>query len=141
MCSANRSFSCIDDRITTCFLSKWTPFVMKYVYTGPTIRFIHYYISVRAVKHEQNRRPDTVMDLVHCKLGKFLLFPTLVARWLYVCKDARKPSDKNWNYLSKVCHVMLQKWPLSRHLCKCFLPQMYDKRKTVTLMLSVRSMF
>jgi len=49
------------------------------------------------------------MDLVHCILGKFLVFPTFVARGLYVCKDAREPSGENWNYLSKVCHVMLQK--------------------------------
>jgi len=48
------------------------------------------------------------MDLVHCILGKFLVFLTLVARCLYFCKDAREPSGKNWNYLSKVCHVMLQ---------------------------------
>ena len=81
------------------------------------------------------------MDLVHCILGKFLVFPTLVARCLYVCKDAREPSGKTWNYLSKVCHVMLLKWPLSRHLCKCFLPQMYDKWQTVTMKLSGRSMF
>jgi len=49
------------------------------------------------------------MDLVHCILGKFLLFPTLVARSLYVCKNARELSGKNWNKLSKVCHVMFQK--------------------------------
>jgi len=49
------------------------------------------------------------MDLVHCILGEFLVLPTLVARCLYVCKDAREPSGKNWIYLSKVCHVMLQK--------------------------------
>jgi len=49
------------------------------------------------------------MDLVHCILVKFLVFPTLVARCLYVCKDARELSGKNWNYLSKVLHVMLLK--------------------------------
>jgi len=49
------------------------------------------------------------MDLVNCILGKFLVFPTLVAKCLYFCKDAREPSGKNWNYLSKVCHVMLKK--------------------------------
>jgi len=42
------------------------------------------------------------MDLVHCILGKFLVFPTLVARCLYVFKDARELRGKNWNYLSKV---------------------------------------
>jgi len=64
------------------------------------------------------------MDLVHCILGNFLVFTTLVARCLYVCKDAREPSDKYWNYLSK---VFMKKLPLSRHLCKYLLPQMYDK--------------
>jgi len=49
------------------------------------------------------------MDLVHCILGKFKVFLTLVARCLYFCKDATEPSGKNWNYLSKFCHVMLQK--------------------------------
>jgi len=68
-----------------------------------------------------------VMDLVHCILGNLLVFTTLVARCLYVCKHASEPSGKIWNYLSKVCHVIMQKWPLSRHLCKCLLPQMYDK--------------
>ena len=67
------------------------------------------------------------MDLVHCILGNFFVFTTLVARCLYVCKDAREPSGRNWNYLSKVFHVFMQKWQLSRHLCKCLLQQMYDK--------------
>jgi hypothetical protein len=58
------------------------------------------------------------MDLVHCILGKFLVFPTFVTRCLYVCKDAREPSGRNWNYLSKI-YVTLQKWSLFRHLCKC----------------------
>jgi len=49
------------------------------------------------------------MDLVHCILGKVLVFPTLVARCIYVCEHAREPSGKNWNYLSKICHVILQK--------------------------------
>jgi len=82
---------------------------MMYVYSEPTFRFILQYISVSPVRYERYRRPDTVMDLVHCILGKFLVFPTFVARGLYVCKDAREPSGENWNYLSKVCHVMLQK--------------------------------
>ena len=64
---------------------------------------------------------------MHCILGNFLVFTTLVASCLYVWKDAREPSGKNWNYLSKVCHVIMQKCPLSRHLCKCLMPQMYDK--------------
>jgi len=41
------------------------------------------------------------MDLVHCIQGHFLVVPTLVAKCLYVCKDARDPSGKMWNYLSK----------------------------------------
>ena len=44
------------------------------------------------------------MDLVHFILGNFLVFTTLVARCLYVCKDAKEPSGKNWNSLSKICH-------------------------------------
>jgi hypothetical protein len=44
---------------------------------------------------------ETVMDLVHCIQGNFLVIPTFVARCLYVCKDARDPSGKRWNYLSK----------------------------------------
>jgi len=82
---------------------------MNYVYTGPTFRIIHEYISISPVRQEQYRRPDTVMHLVHCIMGKFLVFPTLVARCLYVCKEAREFSGKNWNYLSEFCHVMLQK--------------------------------
>jgi len=34
------------------------------------------------------------MDLVHCILGNFLVFITLVARCLYVCKDDREPRAK-----------------------------------------------
>jgi len=37
------------------------------------------------------------MDLVHCIQCKFLVFPTLVARCLYFCKDAREPSGKIGN--------------------------------------------
>jgi hypothetical protein len=108
MSSAKRRFSCIDARNTACFLSIWSPHLMKYVHTGPTFKFILLYISVSPVRHEQYRRPDTAIDLVHCILGKFLEFFTLVARCLYFCKDARVPSVKNWNYLSKVGHVMFR---------------------------------
>ena len=45
---------------------------------------------------------ETVTDLVHCIKGKFLIVPTYAARSLYVCKDAREPRGKSWNYLSKV---------------------------------------
>jgi len=41
------------------------------------------------------------MDLVQCLQGNFLVVPTFVARCLYVCKDARDPSCKRWNRLSK----------------------------------------
>jgi len=33
------------------------------------------------------------MDQVHCILGNFLVVPT------FICKDARDPSGKMWNYL------------------------------------------
>jgi len=46
------------------------------------------------------------MDLVNCTLGNLLVFPTFVKWCLYVCKDAREPSGKKWNYLSKVCPEM-----------------------------------
>jgi len=49
------------------------------------------------------------MNLVPCILGKFLVFTTLVARCLYVCKDASEPSGKHLNFLSKVCLVIMQK--------------------------------
>jgi len=82
---------------------------MKYVYTGTTFRFILCYISISPVSHKQYRRPDSVMDLVQCILGKFLVFPALAARCLYVCKDARESSGIKSIYLSNVCNVMLQK--------------------------------
>jgi len=41
------------------------------------------------------------MGLVNCILGNFLVVSTLAARFHYVCKDARDPSGKMWNYLSK----------------------------------------
>ena len=141
MSSAYRRVSCIDAGNTAYFLSIWTLYLMKYGYPGPSFRFIHQYVSVNPVRHEQYRRPEFVMDLVHCILGNSLVFTTLVARCLYVCKDAREPSGKKWNNLSKVCHVIMQKWRLSRHLCKCLLSQMYEKWETVTMKLSVRSMF
>jgi len=46
------------------------------------------------------------MVLVNCNLGNFLVFPTFVKRCLYVCKDAREPNGKKWNYLSNVCSEM-----------------------------------
>jgi len=52
---------------------------------------------------------ETVTDLVLWVLGKFLVVPTFAARCLYVCKDAREPSGKKWNYLLRVCHLILQK--------------------------------
>jgi len=41
------------------------------------------------------------MDMARCKLGKFLVVPTFVARRLQVCKDARNPSGESGNYLSR----------------------------------------
>jgi len=52
---------------------------------------------------------ETVTDLVLWFLWKLLVVPTFVARCLYYCKDAREPSGKKWNNLSKVCNVILQK--------------------------------
>jgi len=36
-----------------------------------------------------------------CKLGKFLVVPTLVTRRLHICNAARDPSGEKWNYLSR----------------------------------------
>jgi len=41
------------------------------------------------------------MDMTRCGLGKFLVVPTLVTMRLLICKAARDPSGKRWNYLSK----------------------------------------
>jgi len=41
------------------------------------------------------------MDLVYCILCNFLVVPIFIARCLYVCKDARDPSGKCWNYWSR----------------------------------------
>jgi len=49
------------------------------------------------------------MDLVLCIPGKFLVFKSIVAKCICVCKVAREFSRKKWSYLSKVCHVILQK--------------------------------
>jgi len=43
------------------------------------------------------------MDMTRCKLGKFLVVPTFVARRLQVRKDVRDPSGESWNYLPKGC--------------------------------------
>ena len=69
------------------------------------------------------------MDLVHCILGKFLVFTTIVARSLCVCKVAREPSDKKWNYLSKVCHFfaeMTASSPFMSMFLATNLPQVID---------------
>jgi len=44
------------------------------------------------------------MDMVMTRLtlGKFLVVPTFVARRLQVRKDARDPSGKSWNHLSRM---------------------------------------
>jgi len=41
------------------------------------------------------------MDLKRCKLGKFLVVATFVARRLHSYKDASDPSSESWNYLSR----------------------------------------
>jgi len=41
------------------------------------------------------------MDVTGCKLAKFLVFPTFVARRLHSCKDSRDPSSESWNYFSR----------------------------------------
>jgi len=41
------------------------------------------------------------MDLVHCIVCNFLVVPTFIARCLYVCRHARDPSGKCWNYCSR----------------------------------------
>jgi len=41
------------------------------------------------------------MDMARCNLGKFLVVPTFDARRLQIRKDARDPSGKSWNYLSR----------------------------------------
>jgi len=40
------------------------------------------------------------MDMTRWRLGKFLVVPTLVTRCLLICKAARDPSGKRWNYMS-----------------------------------------
>ena len=69
---------------------------MKYVYTGPTFGVIVYNSKAsNALNYNQDRRP------LHCILGKFLFFTTIVARCLCVCKVAREPSGKKWNYFRR----------------------------------------
>jgi len=46
------------------------------------------------------------MDLVNCTLGNVLVVPTFATRYHYVCKDARDPSGKRWNYFSKSLFVI-----------------------------------
>ena len=41
------------------------------------------------------------MDLTRCNLGKFLEFPTFVARRLQVRLENRALSGETWNYLSR----------------------------------------
>ena len=54
-------------------------------------------------------RPDRIeekasvkdKDMTRCSLCKFLVVPTFVTRCLHICKAARDPSSKRWNYLSR----------------------------------------
>jgi len=59
-------------------------------------------------------------DMTRCSLGKFLVVPTFVTRCLHICKAGRYPSGEKWNCLSRRLSCNIHKWPLSRHLSKCF---------------------
>jgi len=93
MSSANCRCSCINARSTSYLFSIWARYGFR-VYTGPTFRFIHYYIVLRPFRHEQEPRQETVTDLERCILGKFLVVPSFVPRCFYVCKYAREPSGQ-----------------------------------------------
>jgi len=41
------------------------------------------------------------MNMTRCRLGKFLVVPTFVTRYLHIHKAARDPSGERWNYLSR----------------------------------------
>jgi len=60
------------------------------------------------------------MDLTRCKLCKFIVVPTSVARRLHSYKDARGPSTKLGTIYREGYPVTLQKRPLPRHLGICF---------------------
>ena len=81
------------------------------------------------------------MNMIHSKLGKFLVVPTFFARLLQVRKDARGPSGEIWNYLSRRLSVVLQKLSLLRHLVICFWLQIYDKWATPNIKMSVTNVY
>jgi len=39
--------------------------------------------------------------MTRCSLGNFVVVPTFLTRRLHMCKAARDPSGKRWNYLSR----------------------------------------
>ena len=39
--------------------------------------------------------------MTRCSLGNFVVVPTFLTRRLHICKAARDPSGKRWNYLSR----------------------------------------
>jgi len=67
-------------------------YVMEYMYTGLTFRFIHCYIALWRVRQEQ-------MTTTRYRYGfGTLQLPTFVARRLYVRKNARDLTGKRWNF-------------------------------------------
>jgi len=66
------------------------------------------------------------MDLVNCILGNFLVVPTIAARYHYVCKDARDPSSKRWNYSSKSLFRNFAEMTASSPLTYMFIATNYD---------------
>jgi len=105
-----KMFSVLVQYMSSIHDSQW---VITYVYSGSTFRF--------SSKARYSWTVAQIGDLYGSSTlhhGHYLVVPTFVARCLYVFKEASDPSGKRWNYLSKVCHVILQKRPLPRHLCK-----------------------
>ena len=94
-----------------------------------------------SVRNEDKSSQKNIMDMTRCKLGKVLVVPTFVARRLQVRKDARDPNGERWNYLSRRLSVILQKWPLLRHLVICFWLQIYDKWATPNIKMSVTNVY
>ena len=77
------------------------------------------------------------MELTLCKLGKFLVVPTFVVRWLQVCKDAREPSGKSWNYCREGCNVIFQEWPLLHHVGTRFLQSTMGRQPQLGYLLRI----
>ena len=65
-------------------------------------------IQLRPVRHDEKPSQENVTDLKSCKLGKFLVVPTFIARRLYVRLNARAPSGESWNYLSRMLYCNIE---------------------------------